>query len=104
MTAQRLVTHKLARDFSFHPLSHRRHMVGRDRDLEELPPLRENEPRMLFVHSNDHDTDALLRVRVLEPPAILLGVDMSDDDRLSVFYDSFGREIKRRRRLNRTGH
>src|SRR6185295_5018938 len=47
MTVQRLVTDKLARDLSLHLLSDRQQMIGRNRNLEVLPPLREDEPRML---------------------------------------------------------
>ncbi|MGZ8382480.1 MAG: hypothetical protein ACXWWE_00545, partial [Nitrospira sp.] len=44
---------------------------------------------------NDHDAGPLLGLRVFEPPAIALGVDMGRNDGRSVFYDPFSRKIKR---------
>jgi hypothetical protein len=42
---------------------------------------------MLLVHPNDHDTSPPLGLRILEPPAIALGVDMGRNDGRSVFDD-----------------
>ena len=42
---------------------------------------------MLLVHPNDHDTSPSLGLRILEPPAIILGAHMGRNDGLSVFDD-----------------
>ncbi len=62
-------------------------LVSRDRDFKILPPFREGKPRILLVHTNDHDTGASLWLRVLEPPTIVFDIDMSRDDGLFVSYD-----------------
>src|SRR5580765_8039041 len=101
---QHLIPDEFARDFPFHRFTHCQLMLSRDRHLEILPPLGQNEPGAVAVHPHDDDAGPPLRLGELEPPAIVLGINMSRHHGLSVLHNSLSGKIQRRRGLRQTAY
>src|SRR5262245_15184950 len=104
IAVQRLIPDEFARDFPFHCLTHCQLMISRDRHLEILPPLGQNEPGAVAVHPHNDDAGTPLWLSKLESPAIVLGIDMSRHHGLPVLHNSLSGKIERRRGLCQTAY
>src|SRR5580765_3530493 len=79
-------------------------MLSRDRHLEILPPLGQNEPGAVAVHPHDDDAGTPLRLGELEPPAIVLGINVGRHDGFSVLHNPLSGKIECRCGLCQTAY